>query len=126
MRNALVLGLALGFLIAVVPSVAQAGGLSLNTAKRAEIDDCPTAGGDGGAATRSDLEGPAQYLMRVTDEDVWVCFGVLDGGVQNTCPTGGERFSKGNMLLLSVPGSGRGLSCRSTGATGDIHFTQAY
>jgi hypothetical protein len=102
-------------LVALCPLLALAGGIALNTGVRYEFTDCPA----GGSSAQTVLGG--QYLFRVTDSDVFVCF--AESGA--TCASGGEKFPQGTVMLLTVPGASKSVACRSSGSTGDVIFTRA-
>lgn len=109
---------------------AFAGGLQLDTSTRLEITNCFTDGGayyglsdggtyfDAGTGNWGTLAA-GQYLLRVTDKDVNLCFNA------NSCQTGGEKFPMGTVVLLSVQRGGETLSCRSSDGTGDVILTHA-
>jgi len=99
------------FLLAA--AVALAGGISLETSVRTEFTDCAS----GGSASNT-LAANTQYLMRVTDADVFLCLAA-------TCASGGERFPVGTVLLYQTRNAVLTLSCRSSASTGDIIFTKA-
>ncbi len=136
MRKLFLVGL-LGVAVA-----AFGGGIALDTTRRLEFTNCPAAGGDGGTLHAGSLIA-GQYLMRVKDEDVSICFHeyassapacpytLSDGGSagSSTCwactDGGGEFFPRGTVMTVSVPNAGLGFSCRSATATGDVAFTHA-
>lgn len=91
-------------------------GFRLDTANRIEFTDCSASGSSG--QTFSFKNGPATFLVRVTDEDSSLC-------LASTCASGGEKFPKGTMIAVTF-GSGDVVSCRSTGSTGDIIITRIY
>lgn len=89
--------------------------VSLNTNTRFEFTDCAS----GGSASQSLTAGT--YLMRVTGEDVNVCYAA-------TCVTGGEKYPVGTVMLLRVGSAGNNpanvtTSCRSANSAGDVIFT---
>jgi hypothetical protein len=91
-------------------SLASAAGVTITPAVRFEFTDCAA----GGSASQSVTAG--SYLLRVTDADVWLCWGA-------TCASGGEKFPSGTVLLLNVTTSQQ-FSCRSTGSAADVIFTR--
>lgn len=100
-------------LLVLAPLAAgAAGGISLNTAKRFEFTDCAS----GGSSAQTLTEG--QYLFRVTDKDVFICFAA-------TCASTGEKFPNGTVMMFSIPRGGQSVSCRSSDSTGDAIFTSA-
>ncbi len=109
-RLALLLGLTL--------SVVAFGGIVLYpNATAYDFTDCAA----GGSAAQTVL--PGTYLFAAMTEDVWICYA-------STCATAGRKLPAGVVFMLSVvlqPGSPAGqlVSCRSTGATGDISMTKA-
>lgn len=106
-----------------VPLIALGGSvMMIQGATRAEITDCPSNGGDGGAAFQQVLPG-GDYLARVTDENVWLCFGAYDAGPTSCIADAGEKFPPGSFWNAHVPTGGVSLTCRSTGGTGDVIFT---
>lgn len=100
-------------LVTLLAAAAFAGGIALDTSRRFEFTDC--ASGGSGAQTLTEN----QYLFRVTDADVWVCWAA-------TCASGGERFPVGFAAVISVGRGGSQLSCRSTASNGDAIFTRAF
>lgn len=94
-------------------SLAVAAGLALDTSQRFEFTDCAS----GGSAAQTVTEG--QYLMRVTDTDVYMC--TADSG--STCATGGERFPVGTVIVVTFGRGGKSTSCRSSASTGDLILT---
>jgi hypothetical protein len=102
-------------LIAVLPNVAFARGLALDLTRRTEFTDCASGGSSAQALVRD-----TDYLLRVTDADVWLCL-TASG---STCATGGERFPVGTVLHLSITGDQVSASCRSSTSTGDATFTR--
>lgn len=103
--------------LALLGTVAVAGpsGLTIDTGVRFEFTDCASGGSANQTVTGSTV--PALYLMRVTDSDVFLCYG-------STCASGGEKFPLGTVILISVPASGQIMSCRSSASTGDIILTR--
>ena len=107
MRNVLLL------VTLLAASVAFAVGIAIDVTTRFEFTDCAA----GGSAAQTLTEN--QYLFRVTDTDVWVCWAA-------TCASGGERFPAGFAAVISVGRGGSQLSCRSSASTGDAIFTRAF
>lgn len=99
-------------LVCLVPALALAAGgpIKLDTAVRLEMTDC-ASGGTAGAT----LAG-GNYLLRVTDSDVFLCYA-------SSCASGGEKFPQGTVLVIAVPGGGQAFSCRSSGSAGDVILT---
>ena len=89
--------------------------IPLDTNVRFEFTDCAS----GGSVAQTVTGG--SYLFRVTDADVFVCFAES----ASTCATGGEKFPSGTVMLLTVPGVSKSMSCRSSASTGDAIFTRA-
>lgn len=123
MRNLFRAGLASLALVAFCGA-----GVAMQVAKRYEFSNCAAAG----SVPQSIPGGP--YLLRVTEADSRICItenanvdagtvcGFSDGGVA------GEMFPMGTVMLLSIPGSSTAtkyVSCSSSTATGDVHFTYA-
>ena len=114
-------------LLALVATAALAGinietdGASNTSGRRVEMTDCNAVGGDAGTANYG-LLNEGNYLMRVTGEDVFLCFAV-DGG--QICASGGEKFPSNTVACMTAPRGGWTLSCRSSGATADVVFTKA-
>lgn len=104
-------------LIAVLPNVAFAGGIALDTSRRFEFTDCSSSGSAAQTVTGG------QYLLRVTDADVFLC--IADSGATCASPNG-EKFPSGTVVLLTVPGPSKSVACRSAASTGDAIFTGAY
>lgn len=102
--------------LALISLAAFAGGINLLTGTRFEFTDCAS----GGSAAQT-LTTPRQYLLRVTDADVFLCF--AESG--STCATGGEKFPSGTVILLNVTSDKASVSCRSSASTGDVIFTAA-
>jgi hypothetical protein len=102
---------ALALSLVLLAAVALAG-IGIQPAIRFEFTDCAS----GGSANQTVTGG--QYLMRVTDADVFVCYA-------STCASAGERFPVGTVLLLQVPALGQVMSCRSSTSTGDFILTSA-
>jgi hypothetical protein len=98
--------------LGLMPLLALAGGIALDTSVRYEFTDCAS----GGSSSQSLVEN--LYLMRVTDSDVWVCYAA-------TCAAGGERFPVGSVVLITMPRGPTSVSCRSSASTGDVIFTKA-
>ncbi len=96
----------------VVGCAAFAQAIEINTGKRFEFTDCAA----GGSSSQSLTEGV--YVMRITTEDVFLCYA-------STCATTGEKWPAGTVILISIPRGGKTVSCRSNGATGDAIFTSA-
>lgn len=110
MRVALILVLLAASIL--MPALAVAGGIALNTGVRFEFTDCAV----GGSASQAVTEGT--YLMRVTDADTFVCYAA-------TCAAAGEKFPAGTVVLLTVGRAGQTMSCRSSASTGDVILTLA-
>lgn len=102
-------------LVVFLPVLALAGGIALDASVRYEFTDCAS----GGSAAQTVTGG--QYLFRVTDSDVFVCF--AESGA--TCASGGEKFPQGTVMLLTVPGASKSVACRSSGSSGDAILTRA-
>jgi hypothetical protein len=96
-------------LAVLAATVALAAGLTLQTGTRFEFTDCSSGGSAAQTVTRG------EYLLRVTDADVWVCYAA-------TCATGGEKLPSGFSALFSFGGS-QSVSCRSSASTGDLILT---
>ena len=80
-----------------------------------DFSNCAT----GGSAAQSISDG--SYLMVVFDEETTLCWAA-------TCASGGRRLPLPFAMLMdfkSASGSQQ-LSCRSAGATGDVHFTRIF
>lgn len=101
--------------VLLLAAAALAGGIALDTSVRFEFTDCAAAGSAAQTVTGG------QYLMRVTDADVFICF--AESG--STCATAGEKFPSGTVMWLTVPGASKSLSCRSSASTGDLILTGA-
>lgn len=106
--------------IVLLASLAFAGGLVINTAKRAEFTNCSSSG----SLSQPLTEG--QYVMRVADKDTFVCYATTCIG------DAGEKWPMGTVVLVSMPrsptglsdgGAGTDVSCRSSDSTGDVIFT---
>lgn len=69
--------------------------------------------GAGGSASNTIAAGTWQ--LGVFDETVWICYAA-------TCAAGGRRVPASTVLVVKVP-SLTTISCRSTGATGDLEYT---
>ena len=102
--------------VALLSLVAFAGGINLLTGTRFEFTDCASGG-----SVAQTLTTPRQYLLRVTDADVFLCF--TESG--STCATGGEKFPSGTVILLNVTSDKASVSCRSSASTADAIFTSA-
>lgn len=92
------------------PAVAGSTGYQLNPAVLFELVDCASGGSAAMFVT------PGQYVMRVTDADVFVCYAA-------TCASGGARFPVGTVMGLQVGGTNGNaqvMSCRSTASNGDL------
>ncbi len=103
--------------LSLVAGAANPGIVLYPNATAYDFTDCAA----GGSASQTVT--PGTYLFAATTEDVWVCYAT-------TCATGGRKFPAGVVFMLSVvlqPGApaGQPVSCRSTGATGDIGLTRA-
>lgn len=97
-------------LVLLAGGALAATGITLVPTVRFEFTDCAAAGSTSQTVTAG------TYVFRITDSDVWLCWGA-------TCGTGGERFPQNTVLLLNVPAS-QAFSCRSAGSTGDAIFTR--
>ena len=112
----------LAVLLLVLPIFALAGGMRLDPTKRLELTDCATNGGDAGAAFYGTLT-EGEYLLRITDSDVFVCFSeTLDAG--RVCPSGGEKLPSGTVIKMTVGRAATTYSCRSAAGTGDLILTK--
>jgi hypothetical protein len=100
-------------LLVLVVATAAFAGIAIDVNRRYEMNNCAA----GGSSSVAPVAG--QYLFRVTTADTWVCW-------SGTCASGGELFSAGTVFLLQVPSGGSTLSCRSTGANGNVVLTWAY
>jgi hypothetical protein len=107
----------------LIASTAIAGGLVINTARRAEFTNCSSSG----SLSQPVLEG--EYVMRVTDKDSFVCYSTTCAG------DAGEKWPMGTVVKVSMPratnglsdgGTGTDVSCRSSDSTGDVIFTQVF
>jgi hypothetical protein len=105
----------LGLALLLFPMLALAAGLALDTNVRTEFTDCASGGSSAGVLVRD-----TQYLMRVTDADVFVCFAASG----STCAAGGEKFPAGTVVLVTITGNQVSASCRSSASTGDVIFTR--
>jgi hypothetical protein len=75
------------------------------------LSNCPATG-----STATNVP-KGEYLFRTFDEDVWVCYDAT------SCNTGGQRFAPGSVIHVKVVKEGGVMArCRSTSATGDVHF----
>lgn len=95
--------------LTLAPIAAAAGGVILNPVVRFEFTDCAAAG----SASQTIFAG--SYLMRVTTEDVFICYAA-------TCAAGGEKFPAGMVLLVAFQANQQ-VSCRSAASTGDLILT---
>lgn len=86
--------------------------INLNTGSRFETTDCAAGGSSIGTTLAN-----SKYLLRVTGEDTFICWAA-------SCAAGGEKFPTGTIILLQFQ-TAQALSCRSTGATGDVIMTKA-
>ncbi len=100
----------------LLAGAALAAPLTLDPSVRYEFTDCAS----GGSAAQS-LTAGRKYLMRVTDESVFVCLAATG----STCSSGGEKFPAGTVVLINVTDSLKSVSCRSANSTGDVIFTKA-
>lgn len=107
---------ALALLLLFLSLPAHAGGIALQTGNRFEFTDCAA----GGSAAQT-LTNGMTYLLRITDTDVTLCFAETG----STCVTLGEKFPAGTVILFTVTGATKSVSCRSTSSTGDAIFTAA-
>lgn len=109
------LALGLALTLFAVPLVALAGGgLPLDTAVRAEFTDCSSSGSSATTLAVGD------YLFRVTDADVWICF----ASSASTCASNGEKFPLGTVINLTIRSDQVSVSCRSAASNGDAIFTR--
>jgi hypothetical protein len=104
----------LAVLLALVPVVANAGGIPLQPGVRTELVDCASGGSTASALQRGD------YLMRILDADTTVCFAASG----STCASGGDRFPLGTVAVINVTGDMLSVSCRSSTSTGDALFAK--
>lgn len=90
--------------------------VSLNLNTRFEFTDCSSSG----SSSQSVL--PGNYVMRITDENVFVCYAA-------TCASpNGEKWPVGTVISIKIGGGGVNpaavtLSCRSASSTGDLILT---
>jgi predicted metal-binding membrane protein len=98
-------------LLVLVASAAVADGVELIVATRFDYPNCSASG----SASQTVTGGT--YLMRVTDEDVSICYAA-------TCAADGEKFPAGTVMLITFNGN-QAVTCRSANATGDVTFTKA-
>ena len=105
-----------GLLLLLVGSFAFAGAISFDTSVRKEFTDCSSNG-----SSAQTLSSGSVYVFRVTDEDTFVCFAAS----ASTCASGGEKFPMGTVMLVTITGDTKSVSCRSPGSTGDAIFTRA-
>lgn len=109
--------LAVVLLLAAVFATAV-GTIRLDTSVRLEIINCASGGSSDAGAGLGNTLAAGDYIFRVLDDDVWLCYAA-------TCATDGERFPVGTVMTVQVRGSaGQLVSCRSAGSTGDIVFTR--
>lgn len=111
-------------LLAVVATVALAqSAITLVPGNRRELP-CTVVGSAGAWLA------PGKYVVRVTGADSRICLaeappdggtvcGTLDGGLA------GEMFPAGTVMLETMPGTGRTVSCASASDAGVMHFTGA-
>lgn len=111
-------------LLAVVATVALAqSAITLVPGNRRELA-CTVVGSPGAWLASG------KYVVRVTGADSRLCLaeappdggtvcGTLDGG------TPGEMFPAGTVMLETLPGAGRTVSCASASDAGVVHFTGA-
>lgn len=85
-------------------------GVTLKTGVRFEFTDCASGGSSAQTVTAG------KYLLRVTTEDVFMCFAA-------TCASNGEKLPAGLVMLLQVETS-TSVSCRSAASTGDLILTR--
>lgn len=100
------------FLAALFVATAAAANIQLETSVRVEFTNCASGG-----SSSTSLPSPGRYLMRVTDEDTFLCWGA-------TCASGGEKFPTGTVMLLHFR-TAQALSCRSGSSLGDVILTFA-
>lgn len=110
-------------MLALLAGVALASGVTVDPSVKVEFTDCLSTGlsSDGGAPGQLVRAGP--YVMRVTDENTWICFA-------STCASSGDKFPVNTVMLLDVlPPTDGGyqqyFSCRSASSTGDLILTKA-
>lgn len=101
-------------LVLLMCGLAYAGQpISINPNVTLDFTDCSSSG------SSAQLLHGGDYVLTVTDEDVWLCWAA-------TCGSGGRRWPVGTVINLHF-GGGSGndtqLSCRSAGSTGDANFT---
>jgi hypothetical protein len=94
----------------LVGGLALAAPVTLNTGTRFEFTDCSSSG----SAAQTVTSGT--YVLRVTTEDVWLCYAA-------TCASGGEKFPAGWGMHLRVQTT-TSMSCRSGTSTGDLILTR--
>lgn len=99
-------------LLLLVAGFAAAGtGITLIPGTRFEYTNCSSSGSASQTVTSN------TYLLRVADEDVFVCYAA-------TCAAAGEKFPMGTVMLLTFNGD-TSFSCRSANSTGDVVLTKA-
>lgn len=118
----------LPFALSLVALAALGAGVAMQPGTRFEFTNCAVVG-----SLPQSIPG-GQYIFRVAEADTRVCInptanpdagtscGLYDGGMA------GELFPSGTVMLLTVPGSAsttKSVSCSSSTATGDLHFTYA-
>jgi hypothetical protein len=100
--------------VLLTAGLAAAAGVALNFNATYDLTDC-AAGGSGSVTVPG-----GQYLLTVTDADVFLCNAA-------TCAAGGRKLPTGTVMIVGVGGgfSGSAFSCRSTGSNADVQFTLA-
>jgi hypothetical protein len=105
----------LALALALLAIGASGAGVPIDTDKRFEFTDCASGGSAAQTVT------PGDYLFRVKDADVALCFAVS----ASTCVSGGEWFPSGTVMIITIPRDKPSVSCRSTASTGDAIFTSS-
>lgn len=107
----------LALVLALIAGAAAAQ-IALYPGNRKEFTNCSATG-----SVAQTLTANRNYLMRVTDEDTFVCFAASG----STCSSGGERFPVNFGMRIHITSDLASVSCRSVsaGATGDVIFTQS-
>src|SRR5262245_7016272 len=103
-------------MLALLAALTLAGPITLDPSVRKEFSNCSS----GGSAAQT-LTADRRYLMRITDEDVYLCF----ASSGSTCSSGGERFPMNTVVLMYITSDLKSVSCRSTNSTGDAIFTKS-
>lgn len=87
------------------------GGTTLNPNVTLDFANCSSSG-----SSAQEIKF-GEYVMTVTDEDVYLCWAA-------TCASGGRRFPVGTIFKQTFQAN-QNLSCRSAYSTGDVQFTRA-